>query len=111
MKKYIVITLAFAFLAMASSAFAAGTTFGPGSSNTTAIAGANFIPSTSVQVNANANNTNYCVTSLHNSSLAQAAGKQWAALNTDSTIKYILNPATFAACTGPQAMPSGTWLQ
>jgi len=110
MKKYIVITLVIAFVAAASSAFAAGTNFTP--TSTTQIAGANFIPSTSVTLNASAIDTNYCVTTLHASSAAQAAGKQWGALNTDSTIKFIQPaPSTIAACGSATAMPSGTWQQ
>ena len=108
MKKYMVFALVIAFVAVASSAFAAQTFT---TTQTTQIAGAKFVPSTSVSLNASANDTNYCVTTLHASSLNNAAGKQWAALNTASTISYLLNPATFALCTTQTALPSGTWSQ
>jgi hypothetical protein len=110
MKKYIMITLVIAIVAVAAPVFAAS--YGPGASNTTAIAGANFVPSTSVTVQATATATNYCVTSSHASSLGNAAGKQWGALNTDSTIKYLLPaPSPITACTDAKTLGGSGWLQ
>ncbi len=112
MKKKILLTaLVIACMAMALPAFAATTI---DTAHTTQIGGANFVPSTNVTLSAlsgpNTGPTNYSVSSVHSSSIAQTSGRAWASYTGGaSAIYYTVNPPSLGAvaATAYDALPSG----
>jgi hypothetical protein len=114
MKKYVLVALiAMACMIMAIPAFAAHT-FTP--SDTTVIGGANFVPSTNVNVSAAAlpssdtsNPNTYCVTAVHGASVNQTAGRAYGALSSQSGIDVLNAPTNVSscACTDSISLPTG----
>jgi hypothetical protein len=113
MKKNILLTVfVIVCIAMALPAFASPTTITTAA--TTQIGGANFVPSTNVTISAYSgplgNATNYAVSSVHGSSIAQSSGRAWASFTGGaSAIYYSTNPPSFGAVAADSAttLPSG----
>jgi hypothetical protein len=101
MKKNILFTvLVIACIAMALPAFASPTTITTG--NTTQIGGANFVPSTNVSLSAYSGPAGaaiaYAVTSVHSSSLNNAAGREWGSFTGGASAIY------YKSCEGKTAL-------
>lgn len=77
---------------------------------TTVIGGASFIPSTGVYVSVFSDDTAYCVTSVHASSLGNEAGRQYGSLSTEATIYSTVAPGTeIDKCTAVDKRPGSGW--
>ncbi len=113
MKKTIITLLAvITCLVMASSVFAAITI---NTGNTTAIGGANFVPSTNVSVCPYAISTAYCASSVHKSSTGPSAsgGREWSTYTAGATAIYYKDATTLPAgseceaCNDSATLPGG----
>lgn len=92
-KNMLIMFVVIACAAIASSAFA-GITISTG--NTTMIGGANFVPSTNVSLTASADDTHYCVTSAHSSSLLQSSGREWGSYTGGASAIYYKSTAAIS---------------
>lgn len=116
MKKNILLTaLVITCMAMALPAFA---TTSITTGNTTQIGGANFVPSTNVSLSATSGPatgpTAYSVTSVHASSLSNAAGREWGSYSGGASAIYYkacTNISILDATTTATDLPGGfaTW--
>ncbi len=106
MKKSILIVFTvMVCVVLAASAFAAGTPITP--TSTTNIAGANFVPSTNVTLDAMSDTKDYCAVSAHAQSLGNAAGREWGTGTQAASAIYYIQPApsTLTTCNAATNKP------